>query len=214
MYKNINHSRVLSTLSLWSQIPPYDSMDQDTSIRIFQRQPPPPPPFRATSEIKLRIHHPRGQRKYNLILQNIAREYDLLTRLRSLKYSQTYTPSKASINEYEHIGQLLFRARWESKSKFRRIHMSGLQSYRTIKIEQLHICLVNSIIKHKYKNRNIKLKTIWKLTNITRRIWWLKLELMSNPSKIKIKKKKKKLKEKSAKTRVTYIEERSKEISK
>ena len=90
--------------------------------------------------------------------------------------------------------------------------MSGIQSFRSVKISQLCLHLTNILIKRKERKRNIKMKTVLKLAIITGINWWLTIyesELIHQ--KKKVRKEYYKLKEKSANTRQTYIEDMAKE---
>ena len=81
--------------------------------------------------------------------------------------------------EYEKIDPLLMKSRRLANSKVRRLHISGLQTYRVVKLAQLLLCLYNIIINRKKEESNIKLKTLCKLANITGRHWWITLDVTS-----------------------------------
>ena len=82
----------------------------------------------------------------------------------------------------------------------------------SVKLAQLCLRLPIILINIKEENTKIKLKTVYKLSRIKGRLWWLTLyESAHIHQKTKIKKEYYKVKENSAKIRATYLEERDKE---
>ena len=58
-------------------------------------------------------------------------------------------------------------------TKVKQLHMSGVQSSRAVKLDQLRLCLSNILIKRKEEDSKIKLKTLCKISNITGRHRWI-----------------------------------------
>ena len=96
-----------------------------------------------------------------------------------MEQAQTYHTYPVAIKEYEDIACIPTKARREANSKVIRLHMSGFQSYRTIKSSQIKLRLRNLPIKHKEDKSKVKLKTIYKISNTTVIRWWIILDLLA-----------------------------------
>ena len=98
--------------------------------------------------------------------------------------------------------------RRQTNNDVRRLHTSGVQSSRPVKLSQLRLCLSNILINRKEENYKIKLKTACMLTRITGRHWWLSLDVSVLIHQLtKIKGEYYKLKNISGTIRSTYLEE-------
>ena len=78
------------------------------------------------------------------------------------------------------------KCRQEENFKGVFLHMSGVKSSGTVKLPQLQIRLINLLIKHKDDKINIRLNTLYKISNVTVTLWWLtfyKTALIHNKSK-------------------------------
>ena len=132
-------------------------------------------PTISPAEIKLRMHQPRGQKKYISKMRLCTRKYSILQRLRQQAEVYKIPPSTQAIGEYEDIDNLIMSARRKSNARVQRIHTSDVHSYWTIKISQLLLRLAYQIIKIRDSNNRIKLKTVTNLLDLTVRKWCLPL---------------------------------------
>ena len=139
-------------------------MYQDTTLSSLCIQ---HPSLQSTIIKKIILHHLRVQINYTSKIRHLSWDYNLLHILINIEQAQTFHTSTESIKEYVDIVRFLIKARREANSKVTHLHTMGVQSFRTINLEQLRIHLSNLLIKLKDKKRRSKLNTICKLSNIT-----------------------------------------------
>ena len=69
------------------------------------------------------------------------------------------------------------KSRRLANDKVIRLHMSGVNYSRALKLAQLCLSLSNILIKIKEEESKIKIKTVCKLAKITGRHWWIPLDM-------------------------------------
>ena len=104
--------------------------------------------------------------------------------------------------------------RRQANENVRRLHISGVQSSISVKLAQLRLRISNPLIKIKEENYKIKLKTVFKLDNITGRHWCISLDVSALiHQRTKSKREYYKLKNTTRTIISTYLEEISKEAA-
>ena len=94
---------------------------------------------------KLRMHHPKGQNKYTLKLKQLERQHNLIPRISQIEEYQFHPQSVSAVKEYEEIYRLLISSIIKSNDSVIKLHMSEVQSSRTVKLSQLRLRLSNLI---------------------------------------------------------------------
>ena len=88
-------------------------------------------PNKSTSDRKLILHHPKGQKKFISKLKLLTREHNILPQLRRLEGSIKHPPLIAkSMEEHEEIDRLLVVSIIKAEASVQKLHMSGVQSSR------------------------------------------------------------------------------------
>ena len=105
-------------------------------------------------------------------------------------------------------------SRVKSNPSVRRLHMSNIQSSRTVKMYQLRLRLTSLIIQIKDKESKEKIKTINKLAEITSRRWWIPLDVNYILHKKIYMIEYRIFKKNCGTLRATYLEERSRSTAK
>ena len=65
------------------------------------------------------------------------RQHNLIPRLRQIEEYQVHPPYVSSVKEYKDTDILLISSRVKANASKRNLHMSGVQSSRTVKLYQL-----------------------------------------------------------------------------
>ena len=172
------------------------------------------PPTRVPAERRLRLHHPRIQNKYTKSLKQHLRHHNILERLQHLNSNHSVPLTHEQTTEYEDIDNTIMKGRRMANEKCRRIYLSAVHTSKKIKNAQLRLRFVSLLLESRKPGSKIKQKTTDKLAQITGRRWWITLE--KNALIVQRRKARREylqLKKNSAYLRVTYIEERARQMA-